>query len=133
MSYGVLFLIGVNYKIWLILLVAIGFLSPILYANLHDYQKKRIIDFISKDPDYQVQQSIIAIGSGGILGKDKQEATQAMYQFLPIATSDFIFPYFAERFGFIGVIGLFILYGMLIFHIFSLSREDKKDYFLKVT
>ncbi|TLE15473.1 rod shape-determining protein RodA [Helicobacter apodemus] len=132
MSYGVLFLIGVNYKIWLILLVAIGFLSPILYANLHDYQKKRIIDFISKDPDYQVQQSIIAIGSGGILGKDKQEATQAMYQFLPIATSDFIFPYFAERFGFIGVIGLFILYGMLIFHIFSLSREDKKDYFLKV-
>lgn len=132
MSFGMLFLIGVNYKIWLTLLVGIMFLSPILYTNLHDYQKKRIMDFVLKEPDYQVKQSIIAIGSGGVYGKEKEEATQAAYKFLPIATSDFIFPYFVERFGFIGVIGLFILYGALIFHIFSMSNADVKDYFLKV-
>ncbi|WP_297813288.1 FtsW/RodA/SpoVE family cell cycle protein [uncultured Helicobacter sp.] len=132
MSFGALFLVGVNYKIWLTLAVGILFLSPILYANLHDYQKKRIVDFISKEPDYQVKQAMIAIGSGGIYGKEKEEATQALYKFLPIATSDFIFPYFVERFGFIGVIGLFILYGSLIFHIFSMSLENEKDYFLKV-
>lgn len=132
MSFGALFLIGVNYKIWLTLAIGIAFLSPILYANLHDYQKKRIVDFISKEPDYQVKQAMIAVGSGGIYGKEKEEATQALYKFLPIATSDFIFPYFVERFGFIGVIGLFILYGALIFHIFSMSTENKTDYFLKV-
>ena len=131
MSFGALFLIGVNYKIWLTLAVGISLLSPILYANLHDYQKKRIVDFISKEPDYQVKQAMIAVGSGGIYGKEKEEATQALYKFLPIATSDFIFPYFVERFGFIGVIALFILYGSLIFHIFSMSHENEKDYFLK--
>lgn len=132
MSYGTLFIIGVNYKIWLGILMCVGFASPVLYANLHDYQKKRIMDFVLKDPDYQVKQSIIAIGSGGISGKEKEHATQAAYKFLPIATSDFIFPYFAERFGFFGVIGLFLLYGALIFHIFSINGVDEKDYFLKV-
>ncbi|MBX7489923.1 FtsW/RodA/SpoVE family cell cycle protein [Helicobacter turcicus] len=132
MSCGMLFLIGVNYKIWLTMLAGVMLLSPILYANLHDYQKRRIMDFVLKEPDYQVRQSIIAIGSGGVHGKDKEQATQAAYKFLPIATSDFIFPYFAERFGFVGVIGLFILYAVLIFHIFSMSNIDEKDYFLKV-
>ncbi|WP_297577860.1 FtsW/RodA/SpoVE family cell cycle protein [uncultured Helicobacter sp.] len=132
MSFGALFLIGVNYKIWLTLAIGVLFLSPILYANLHDYQKKRIVDFISKEPDYQVKQAMIAVGSGGIYGKEKEEATQALYRFLPIATSDFIFPYFVERFGFVGAIGLFILYASLIFHIFSMSYENEKDYFLKV-
>ncbi|EES89610.1 FtsW/RodA/SpoVE family cell cycle protein [Helicobacter canadensis] len=132
MGFGVLFLIGVNYKIWLTLLVGFCLLSPILYANLHDYQKKRIEDFISKEPDYQVRQSIIAVGAGGLDGKEKEEATQTIYRFLPIATSDFIFPYFAERFGFLGIIGLFILYAFLIFHIFSMGSIDAKDYFLRV-
>lgn len=132
MGFGVLFLVGVNYRIWLTLLVGVCLLSPILYANLHDYQKKRIEDFVSKEPDYQVQQSIIAVGAGGFQGKEKEEATQTNYRFLPIATSDFIFPYFAERFGFVGIIGLFVLYVMLIFHIFSMANIDSKDYFLRV-
>ena len=131
MSFGALFLIGINYKIWLTCIVALGFLSPVLYASLHDYQKKRIVDFVSKEPDYQVKQSMIAIGSGGILGNTKEEATQGLYGFLPIATSDFIFAYYAERFGFAGIVGLFILYGALILHIFSISSIDKADYFLK--
>ena len=132
MGFGVLFLVGVNYRIWLSLALCVGILSPFLYAGLHDYQKKRIADFISKDPDYQVRQAMISVGSGGLSGQEREKATQALLGFLPIATSDFIFPYFVERFGFIGAIGLFILYGALILHIFSMAKIDEKDYFLKV-
>lgn len=140
MSYGMLFLIGVNYKIWLALLIAVGVSSPLLYASLHDYQKKRIVSFILEEPEYQVRQAMIAVGNGGLSGNKIEDATQSLLGFLPIATSDFIFPYYAERFGFVGVIGLFILYGSLIFHIFSMGAEGRtygtdaggRDYFLAV-
>lgn len=140
MSYGMLFLIGVNYKIWLGLIIAVGVSSPLLYASLHDYQKKRIASFILEEPEYQVRQAMIAVGNGGLTGNQIEDATQSLLGFLPIATSDFIFPYYAERFGFVGVIGLFILYGSLIFHIFSMGAEGRtygtdaggRDYFLAV-
>jgi len=59
---------------------------------LKPYQKKRINDFLGK-PSYQVQQALIAIGSGGIEGKAKEEATQTQLKFLPVSTTDFIFAY----------------------------------------
>jgi len=106
-GYGILFLIGVNWKIWVSIIVIVGVASPFMYTYLvKDYQKKRIHDFISEKPSYHVQQSIIAIGSGGLTGKDSEDATQTQLKFLPIATSDFIFAYFVERYGFLGAIGL---------------------------
>lgn len=131
-GYGVLFIIGVNRKIWISIALLIGICSPILYENLHDYQKKRIADFISEKPSYQVRQSIIAIGNGGITGKSIDEATQTKFKFLPIATSDFIFAYTVERYGFIGGAGLIMLYGFLIVHLLSLNYKLKDEYFIKV-
>lgn len=131
-GFGMLFLIGVHYRIWLAILLAISIASPLLYANLHDYQRKRITDFLSEKPSYHVQQSIIAIGSGGLTGKPKDEATQAQLKFLPIATSDFIFSYHVERFGFWGALGLIVLYLSLILHLLSLSLTNRHDYFLRV-
>lgn len=131
-GYGVLLIIGVNWRIWAGILAVIAIAAPFLYGNLHDYQKKRIKDFLGDKPHYHVQQSIIAIGSGGLYGKDKEEATQAQLKFLPIATSDFIFAYFAERYGFWGSFLLIILYAVLILHIFSLGLFNKGDYFLQV-
>ena len=131
-GYGVLFIIGVNRKIWISIAFLIGICSPILYENLHDYQKKRIADFISEKPSYQVRQSIIAIGNGGITGKSIDEATQTKFKFLPIATSDFIFAYTVERYGFIGGAGLIMLYGFLIVHLLSLNYKLKDEYFIKV-
>lgn len=128
-GYSILFVVGVNKKIWISLIVIAGILSPIIYENLHDYQKKRITDFISKEPSYQVKQSIIAIGSGGINGKPKDEVTQTKFKFLPIATSDFIFAYTIERFGFIGGTALMLIYFLLIIHLFSIVYWRKKDYF----
>ena len=89
------------------------------------------MEFLKEEPAYQIKQSLIAIGSGGYSGKTKNEATQAQLKFLPIATSDFIFAYFAERFGFWGSIGLLILYLLLILYILSIALNDPKDYLLK--
>lgn len=134
LGYGILFLIGVNWKIWASILILIGISSPFMYTYLiKDYQKKRIYDFlVAEKPSYHVQQSIIAIGSGGLTGKNSDEATQTQLKFLPIATSDFIFAYLVERYGFLGAIGLIIVYVLLIVHLLSINYFFKDDYVVKV-
>ena len=132
-GYGILFIVGVNWKIWSSIILIIGISSPFIYTYLiKDYQKKRITDFISEKPSYHVQQSIIAIGSGGLVGKLSEEATQTQLKFLPIATSDFIFAYFVERYGFLGAIGLIFIYGLLIAHLLTLNYYFKDDYVIRV-
>jgi rod shape determining protein RodA len=132
MGYGVLFIVGVNKRVWIIFALIIIAGSPVAYNFLHDYQKRRITDFVSDKPSYHVEQSIIAIGSGGLLGKDKDEATQTQFKFLPIPTSDFIFPALIERKGFFGGCTLLLLYAFLIFHLLTLSITFKNDYFTRV-
>lgn len=132
-GYGMLFIIGVNYKIWLTIFIAIAVASPIIYSDfLKPYQKQRIHDFLAEEPSYHVKQSIIAIGSGGLIGKQADEATQTHFKFLPISTSDFIFAYTVERFGFIGAVVIILLYILLIFHLLSLNYKLKDDYFTRV-
>ena len=131
-GYGILFIIGVNWKIWATIIITLGIASPFIYTYLiKDYQKKRITDFISEKPSYHVQQSIIAIGSGGLTGKLSEEATQTQLKFLPIATSDFIFAYFVERYGFLGAMGLIFLYVLLIMHLFTINYYFKDDYIVR--
>ena len=131
-GYGILFFVGVHWKIWATIGIALLFLSPVTYKfALHDYQKVRILDFLSEKPSYHVQQSIIAIGSGGFTGKDKDDATQTQMKFLPIATSDFIFAFLVERTGFLGAFGVIAIYIMLILHLLSISIFNK-DYYIKV-
>ena len=131
-GYGVLFFVGVYWKIWATIITAILLFSPLAYKfMLHDYQKVRINDFLSEKPSYHVQQSIIAIGSGGLTGKSKEEATQTQMRFLPIATSDFIFAFLVERTGFLGALAIILIYVMLILHLLSLSVFNK-DYYIKV-
>lgn len=133
-GYGILFLVGVNWKIWFTIFIVIGVSSPFIYTYLiKDYQKKRIHDFIvAEKPSYHVQQSIIAIGSGGLTGKQSDEATQTQLRFLPIATSDFIFAYLVERYGFLGAIGLIVLYVLIILHLLTVNYFFKDDYVIKV-
>jgi len=126
-GYGTLFIVGINWKIWLFIGVGLGLTAPLLYANLHDYQKKRISDFVGK-PSYHVQQALIAIGSGGLKGQAKDNATQTQLKFLPISSSDFIFAYLGERLGFIGMIGVILLYIFLIFHLMHITTSNTTDY-----
>jgi rod shape determining protein RodA len=131
-GYGILFLIGVNWRIWASIIFIIGLSSPFIYTYMiKDYQKKRIKDFISEKPSYHVQQSIIAIGSGGLVGKESDQATQTQLKFLPIATSDFIFAYFVERYGFLGAMGLIILYIIVIVHLLAFNYYFKDDYVIR--
>jgi rod shape determining protein RodA len=129
---GILVIVGVNWKIWVGIIVTLVLCAPLIYQNLHNYQKQRIRDFLNEKPSYHVQQSIIAIGNGGLTGKPKDEATQAQLKFLPIATSDFIFASLCERFGFSGGIGILTLYALLVLHLISLNFLPNVDYFIKV-
>jgi rod shape determining protein RodA len=131
-GFGVLFIVGVDKKIWISIAVVGIIFTPIAYKYLlKDYQKKRIEHFLNK-PSYHVKQSLIAIGSGGISGKSKSEATQTQLKFLPIASSDFIFAYLVERFGFIGALSIIGLYFILIFYLLKKAEKFKDDYFAKV-
>ena len=132
-GFGILFIVGISKRIVISLVLILSISSPLIYTYLiKDYQKKRIVDFISEEPSYHVQQSIIAIGSGGLSGKELEEATQTQLKFLPIATSDFIFAYFVERYGFLGAVGLIILYLSIIVHLLLLNYDYKKDYLIRV-
>lgn len=68
----------------------------------------------------------------GFSGKESDEATQTQLKFLPISTSDFIFAYLVERYGFLGAIGLIVLYTLLILHLLSINYFFKDDYVVKV-
>lgn len=129
-GYGILFAIGINWKIWITIAIAIGLSAPLLYSQLHGYQKKRITDFLGK-PSYHVQQALIAIGSGGVDGKKKDEATQTQLKFLPISSSDFIFAYLGERFGFTGMVTVIILYILLILHLILIAIWNSTDYLVR--
>ena len=130
-GYGILFLIGVNWKIWMVLFILAGAGAPILYEyGLKPYQKKRIHDMLHK-PSYQVRQALIAIGSGGMEGKSREDATQTQLKFLPVSSTDFIFAYLGERLGFKGMVTVIGLYILLIFNLLYLSWQYKKDYYIK--
>ncbi|MCK9373695.1 MAG: rod shape-determining protein RodA [Sulfuricurvum sp.] len=128
---GILFIVGVHWKIWVGLSTAFIISLPLIYTQLHDYQKQRLTDFISEKPSYHVEQSIIAVGSGGFFGKDKEDATQTQMKFLPIASSDFIFAYVVERFGFFGAFLLISLYAAIIIHLLMIANWAQ-DYYIKV-
>lgn len=135
-GYAVLFLVGISRKILMASCLLLIIAMPIVYMGLSDYQLKRIESFIgandNSDSAYQVQQSIIAIGSGGLTGKSVENATQAQLKFLPVPESDFIFAYFCERYGFVGGFVLLFLYGLLILQLISLSHQYRKDRILQV-
>ncbi len=136
MGYGILFVIGIKRKIVLWCLGLFVILAPIIFSTniltRWEYQAKRVQDFIATTPSHQVQQSLIAIGSAGWLGKDKQNISQTKLGFLPIPITDIIFSYYVERFGFLGAAVLFGLYIVLILHILSFCLLDRRDYYLQV-
>lgn len=110
-----LFLGGLQWR-WIIgALLAIGAAAPVLWEQLQDYQRQRILTLLDPESDplgagYHITQSMIAIGSGGAFGKGWLNGTQAKLDFLPEAHTDFIFAVYSEELGFIGVMLLLVLY-----------------------
>jgi rod shape determining protein RodA len=81
------------------------------------YIQRRILSFLNPEPDYQVGQALIAIGSGGFWGKGLGQGTQSQLRYLPVRHTDFIFAVVAEELGFLGVIVLFVLYAILFYRL----------------
>ncbi len=130
-GYGILFIIGIDWKIWAVILILVGAAAPVTYEyGLKDYQKKRIVDALSK-PSYQVRQALIAIGSGGMDGKSKENSTQTQLKFLPVSSTDFIFAYLGERLGFKGMITVIVLYILLILNLLYIAAKNANDYYIK--
>ena len=131
-GFGILFVVGVKKEIWISLVILLSLSAPILYKyGLKTYQKQRIYDMVNQ-PSYQVKQALIAIGSGGLTGKAKEESTQTQLKFLPISSSDFIFAYLGERLGFTGMMTVITLYALLILHLFYIGIQPFTDYYTKV-
>lgn len=91
---------------------------------LKDYQKKRIETLLTPNHDprgsgYQLRQSKIAIGSGGLTGKGYHKGTQSQLRFLPARHTDFIMAVIAEEIGFLGLLGVFALYLLFLYRLFS--------------
>ncbi len=128
----VLWLGGVRIKYFTYSCLVFLISLPFIISFLKPYQKLRILTFLDPDRDplgagYQIIQSKIAIGSGGIGGKGFLKGTQSYLDFLPEKHTDFIFTLFSEEFGFVGSIGLLILYSIIIIRIIrigSLSRSN---------
>ncbi len=131
----VIWLAGINVKyiIYSVLGLVISF--PFVISILKPYQKLRILTFINPDRDplgagYQIIQSKIAVGSGGLTGKGFLKGTQGYLDFLPEKHTDFIFTLFSEEFGFIGSVLLLILYAFIIIRILIIGFNSR-NYFGK--
>ncbi len=115
-----LFLGGLQWKKALILIVAgLALVVPVWSKVLKPYQKQRLTSFLNPDTDpkgsgYQVKQSLIAVGDGGIWGRGATKGTQTQGDFLPIPYTDFIFAAFAEEHGFVGALFVLLLYFLIL-------------------
>ena len=112
-----LFLGGVRFKQAAVVIVAGALLLPVAWHVLKPYQRERLTSFMHPEADsqgsgYQVNQSLIAVGSGGIWGSEAPSQTQLA--FLPVPQTDFIFAAFAEAHGFVGALGVLLLYFIVL-------------------
>ena len=120
--FGLLFVAGMRVK-HMLLVIGLGlFLAPLAWLHMKDYQKDRLTVFLhpSKDPSgvgWNLNQSLISVGSGGWSGKGYLQGTQNLLGYLPstVAPNDFLFSVIAEEKGFIGSLGVVGLYAVILF------------------
>jgi len=131
---GVVLVAGISLR-HLTALTVVGVLSAFLMWNfaLADYQKDRVLTFLNPLADiqgagYNAYQSTIAVGSGQVVGKGIGYGTQSKLRFLPEYETDFIFAAFSEEWGFVGVILLFSLYGVVIWRVLTYALTGASNF-----
>ncbi len=132
----VIWIAGLNVKFFVYSLISFIISMPFVISFLKPYQKARILTFINPDRDplgagYQIIQSKIAVGSGGLTGKGFLKGTQSYLEFLPEKHTDFIFTLFAEEYGFIGSLGLLLIYIIIIYRVLKIGLISR-SYFAKL-
>jgi rod shape determining protein RodA len=132
---GILLVRGIPWRHLLLFTLVIAVALPVVvWPNLKPHQKTRLTAFLNPEADpkgsgFQVIQSRIAIGSGGVFGKGYKEGTQAQLGFIPYRYSDFIYPVLAEEGGLVAAVSLLALYGLLFWRLGALAAEcpDERD------
>lgn len=132
-GFSVVFLAGVDMRYFAAGAVATAAAVPVVWQNLLDYQKERVLVFLDPERDplgagYHIIQSKIGIGSGGLFGKGLAQGTQSQLNFLPERHTDFIFSNFAEEMGFFGSIGLLLLFALTLFFIFRIAAQLRQTF-----
>lgn len=126
---GVVLVRGVPWRHLVLIVLLVGAAVPTLVLpNLKPHQLERLVSFVDpyRDPQgtgYQVIQSTIAVGSGGLLGKGYKAGTQSQLGFIPYRHTDFIFPVLAEEGGFLASVVLLLLYGLLFWRMLAMAAE----------
>ena len=133
---AVLWFAGINHKYFIYTMIGFLISLPFIISFLKPYQKLRVLTFLNPDRDplgagYQIIQSKIAVGSGGIFGKGFLKGTQSYLEFLPEKHTDFIFTLFSEEFGFIGSVFLLLIYAVIIYRIVAIGAQSR-SYFAKL-
>ena len=128
-----LFLAGLQWRLLVFLTVLTTAMAPLLWHFMHDYQRQRVITFLSPEKDplgtgYHIIQSKIAIGSGGLFGKGWLNGTQSQLNFLPERSTDFIFAVLGEEFGFFGILLLFSLYIIIVVRGIMIAIQAQDTY-----
>ena len=108
-------------------------LAPVVIAFLEPYQKMRILTFLNPERDplgagYQIIQSKIAVGSGGIFGKGFLKGSQSYLDYLPEKHTDFVFTLFSEEFGLVGSASLLVLYILILLRIAKIGRQARSSF-----
>ncbi len=132
----VLWFAGINHKYFIYTILGFLISLPFIISFLKPYQKLRVLTFLNPDRDplgagYQIIQSKIAVGSGGIFGKGFLKGTQSYLEFLPEKHTDFIFTLFSEEFGFVGSTFLLLIYALLIYRIIAIGAISR-SFFAKL-
>ncbi len=122
---GLLFIAGLPWR-YIFGMAAAGLLSfPLIWSSLDEYMRRRVIVFLHPETDpqavYNVKQALIAVGSGGLVGKGYKLGTQSQLHFLRVRHTDFIFPVIAEELGFLGGLVLLGLYLFVLYRLFRIS------------
>lgn len=130
---GLLFIAGMSWRL-VAALGAAGLASlPLVWYGLKDYQRERVLTFLDPDRNplaggYQIFQSKIAIGSGGLYGKGWLNGTQSQLDFLPERSTDFAFAVLAEEFGLLGVAVILVLAGIVVFRGFRIAAQSQETF-----
>jgi len=130
---SLLFLAGLSW--WWILPAISGVVGavPVAWHFLHDYQKRRVLTFLNPASDalgagWNISQAEIAMGSGGFAGKGFEQGSQSRLNFLPEKETDFIFTTLGEEFGFIGTIGLLVLFAIVIGYGMRIAMQSRSQF-----
>jgi rod shape determining protein RodA len=129
----VAWLAGVRIKFFVYSSVIFLALLPVVIAFLKPYQKSRILTFLNPERDplgagYQIIQSKIAIGSGGLFGKGFLNGSQSYLDYLPEKHTDFIFTLFSEEFGFFGSLFILLLYAVIVSRIIKIGNLTRSTF-----